>query len=100
MKKLKFSILKWGPRSLAYSYAGYVLSYGMELQIPPILNILLGLAGIGIAYGLKDYYLEGDEKLMEKELDEYPWWVKTNHAKYSLDCVKVRRRILYEAKYL
>ncbi len=73
---------------------GYTVAYH---TIPPILQIVAWLIVIGVAYGLKDYYLEGEEKLTEKDLKKYPSWVR-NHVVWGLDGARVKRRVLMEAK--
>ena len=91
------TLAKYVPKFIAITYAIYVIYYAINLTIPPILWVVVWLIVIGIAYGLKDYYLEGEAKLEEKELDKYPSWVR-NHAVWGLDGVRVKRRILMEAK--
>ncbi len=96
--KIGLILAKYVPKLIAVAYAVYIVGYAIIYHtIPPILWVVAWLIAIGIAYGLKDYYLEGEEKLTEEELEEYPSWVK-NHAVWGLDGARVKRRILMEAK--
>ena len=98
MKKIGLILAKYIPKIIAVAYAVYVTGYAIIYgTIPPILQVAAWLIVIGVAYGLKDYYLEGEEKLTEEELKKYPSWVR-NHVVWGLDGARVRRRILMEAK--
>lgn len=98
MTKIDLILAKYIPKLIAITYAIYVMGYAIvNHTIPPIPLVVVWLTVIGIAYGLKDYYLEGDAKLTEEELKNYPSWVR-NHVVWGLDGARVKRRILMEAK--
>ena len=58
------------------------------------------LVGIGLAWALRDYYLDGYISLSEEELEKYPPWLKYHIEDVSLDGrVKVKRRVWLDAQY-